>query len=64
MFEVQVNHGMLAVTVGSPESAKGHTHGLLGPFNDDKTDDLTDRNGDTISHTSDLETIYKFGETC
>ena len=43
----------------------GNTKGLLGVWNDIKTDDLMSANGTTLDDSSSQQTIfYEFGETC
>ena len=65
LIDIAVNNRLLAVTIAAPDSAKERTQGLLGPFNDDMTDDLTTRDGTIVPSDSDLQTIHEeFGETC
>ena len=46
-------------------SFAGSSSGLLGVWNDDKTDDLLAANGTTLDDTSSLVSIfYDFGESC
>ena len=46
-------------------SSTGSSSGLLGVWNDDKTDDLLAANGKTLDDTASLESIfYDFGESC
>ena len=46
-------------------SFAGSSSGLLGVWNDDKTDDLLAANGTTLDDTASLESIfYDFGESC
>ena len=52
--------------VSLPKSFKSKTKGLMGRYNDDKTDDLIPKgNGTILSLNSTLQEIHeKFGITC
>jgi len=48
-----------------PDLRNSDVRGLLGNFNDVTNDDLTSRDGRTLSSNVSEETIYfNFGETC
>ncbi|CAI9724672.1 mucinmucin-4-like [Octopus vulgaris] len=62
---VTVGIRMLAVTVSLPEGYKNTTltSGLMGVYNDNKTDDLTTPNGTVLPDTSsERDIFYKFGQ--
>ena len=64
---VQEQNGFISVLIVSlPERFKNKTRGLMGPYNGDKTDDLTPKgNGTMLSLNSTLQEIHeKFGITC
>ena len=64
---VQEKNGFISVVIVSlPESFKSKTKGLMGPYNNDKTDDLIPKgNGTILSLNSTLQEIHeKFGITC
>ena len=62
----QENDIISLVLVSLPERFKGHTHGLMGSFNDDETDDLLPKNNSTyISINSTIQEIHEeFGISC
>ena len=66
-LQVQEENGFISVLIVSlPESYQSKTQGLMGPYNGDKTDDLTPRGTGTIlSLNSTIQEIHeKFGITC
>ncbi|XP_071101749.1 fibrillin-1-like [Haliotis cracherodii] len=54
---------LLTVTVGMPAGFKNKVRGLMGNFNDDKSDDLTFPNGTILQINSTERAIYQFGQT-
>ena len=66
-LQVEEQNGFISVLIVSlPESYKSKTQGLMGPYNGNKTDDLTPReNGTILSLNSTIQEIHeKFGMTC
>ena len=66
-LQVQEQNGFISVLIVSiSEMFKSKTQGLMGPYNDDKRDDLTPKgNGTILSLNSTLQEIHeKFGITC
>ncbi|XP_052824448.1 mucin-like protein [Octopus bimaculoides] len=62
---VTVGIRMLAVTVSLPEDFKNTTvtSGLMGVYNDNKTDDLTTPNGTVLpENSSERDIFYNFGQ--
>ncbi|XP_014781778.2 mucin-4 [Octopus bimaculoides] len=62
---VTVGIRMLAVTVSLPEGFKNTTvtSGLMGVYNDNKTDDLTTPNGTVLpENSSERDIFYNFGQ--
>jgi len=58
---IGVRMKMLSIRQTVPGVAWNKTQGLLGNFNGDTSDDLTDPDGKSIPLTSSNEEIYKFG---
>ena len=56
--------GILSFTTVVQVTYIGTTEGLLGNFDDDKTNDFVNRNGSTIPYNSSDADIFKFGQTC
>ena len=66
-IKVKEENGFISVfSVTAPASFKGLTHGLMGNYNGDTTDDLIPRyNPVPLLHNSNTEVIhYRFGITC
>ena len=66
-LQVEEQNGFISVLIVSlPESYQSKTQGLMGPYNSNKTDDLTPRgNGTILSVNSTIQEIHeKFGMTC
>ena len=67
ILQVEEQNGFISVLIVSlPESYQSKTHGLMGPYNGDKTDDLTPKgNGTILSLNSTIQEIHEtFGMTC
>ena len=65
-FNVTVGVKLLQMSLGMPTEYRGHTIGLLGNFNQNKTDDFRAR-GSTESLASNItekEIFKQFGQTC
>ena len=56
--------GILSFTTVVQVTYIGTTEGLLGNFDDDKTNDFVNRNGSTIPYNSSDADIFQFGQTC
>ena len=56
--------GILSFTTVVQVTYMGTTEGLLGNFDDDKTNDFMNRNGSTIPYNSSDADIFEFGQTC
>ena len=56
--------GILSFTTVVQVTYMGTTEGLLGNFDDDKTNDFMNRNGTTIPYNSSDADIFQFGQTC
>ena len=56
--------GILSFTTVVQVTYMGTTEGLLGNFDDDKTNDFVNRNGSTIPYNSSDADIFQFGQTC
>ena len=56
--------GILSFTTVVQVTYMGTTEGLLGNFDDDKTNDFVNRNGSTIPYNSSDADIFEFGQTC
>ncbi|XP_046546621.1 fibrillin-1-like [Haliotis rubra] len=54
---------LLTVSVGLTAAFKNKIRGLMGNFNDDKSDDLTFPNGTNLDVNSPERVIYEFGKT-
>lgn len=65
-LEVTLLEGILDFALGVPsEFGSGQTRGLLGVFNGDPSDDLTNANGTILPIDSSEEDIFTdFGQTC
>ena len=66
-IQVQEQNGFISVLfVSLPERFKSKTQGLMGPYNGDKTDDLTPKGNKAILPlNSTIQTIHEeFGITC
>ena len=56
--------GILSFTTVVQVTYMRTTEGLLGNFDDDKTNDFMNRNGSTIPYNSSDADIFQFGQTC
>ena len=56
--------GILSFTTVVQVTYMGTTEGLLGNFDDDKTNDFVNRNGSTIPYNSSDTDVFQFGQTC
>ena len=58
--------GLLQMSLGMPTEYQGHTIGLLGNFNDDRTDDYRARGSTEIlaSNITEEDIFKQFGQTC
>ena len=65
-LQVQEQNGFISVLIVSlPESYQSKTQGLMGPYNGDKTDDLSPSENGTLPLNSTMQEIHeKFGITC
>lgn len=65
-FNVTLGVGLLQMSLGMPTDYRGKTIGLLGNFNNNKTDDYRPRGLDkSLPHNISEEQIFKdFGQTC
>ncbi|XP_067686050.1 fibrillin-2-like [Haliotis asinina] len=54
---------LLTVSVGLTAAFKNKTRGLMGNFNDDKSDDLTFPNGTILDVSSPERVVYEYGKT-
>ena len=65
-FSIEVTPGiaLLQISISVSEEMMNNTRGLMGNFNDDKTDDLRYPNGTVISVNSTEEEIFHLGQQC
>ena len=60
---VNISVGILHFTTSVPDKYKGQTQGLLGNYNGNKNDDLTNSSGFIFDFENEME-IFEFGESC
>ena len=61
---VSRREGILDISLNFEESLKGTIRGLLGNFNDNRTDDFIYQNGVQISSDATDEMIHEWGQSC
>ncbi|XP_062511306.1 mucin-like protein [Corticium candelabrum] len=60
---VEIKKALLTVVFAAPNTFKGNTRGLLGVWDDDKSNDLTARNGTVVSINSTDREIHHLSQT-